>query len=116
TASMQAHATPTAGAARRALQTACEQNDPQAAVCALLDWAAGTWPDRPPRNLGALAHYVDSGADEIHALDRALYGTESSPWNGQALWERFRQGPGNGRQQETSAPADTLLPLYPRWG
>ncbi len=102
--------------ARRELQKACEQNNPQAAARALLDWAAGEWPDQPPRNLGALAHWVDKGTGEIHELDEVLYAAGNSPWNGQALWEIFRQGLHDGKTKDTSSPADALSPLYPRWG
>jgi len=101
--------------ARRELQKACEENSPQAAAQALLIWAAGEWPDTPPLNLGALAHRVDKGADEILELDKALYGTETSAWNGQALWDRFRQGLHDSKITETSSPTYTLSPLYPRW-
>ncbi|GMQ88535.1 MAG: BatD family protein [Gammaproteobacteria bacterium] len=99
---------------RRKLQKACEQNNPQTAARALLDWAAGEWPDQPPRNLGALAHRIDKGADEIHGLDKALYAAGNSPWNGQALWEIFRQGLHDGKTKDTSSPAGSLPALYPR--
>ncbi len=101
---------------RRELQKACEQNNPQAAARALLNWAASKWPDQPPRTLGALAHCVDKGVNEIHELDRALYAAENSPWNGQALWAIFRQGLHDGKTKDTSSTVDTLSPLYPRWG
>lgn len=107
---------PTANHARRELQKACEENSPQAAAQALLNWAADEWPDQPPRNLGALAHRVDKGGDEIHELDTVLYGNETSSWSGQALWDRFRQGLHDGKTTETSSPTDSLSPLYPRWG
>jgi len=99
--------------ARRELQQACEQNNPQTAARSLLDWAAGEWPNQSPRNLGALAHYVDKGADEIHELDRALYAAENSPWNGQALWEIFIQGLHDGKIKDSSFPVGSLPPLYP---
>jgi hypothetical protein len=102
--------------ARRELQKACEESNPQAAARALLDWAAGEWPDQPPHNLGALAHCVDKGADEIHELDRALYAAENSPWDGQALWDRFRHGLHDGKGTNRSSSVDSLSPLYPRWG
>jgi len=76
---------PAANHARHAFQKACEENNPQLAARALLDWAAGEWPDQPPRNLGALAHCVDKGVEEIHELDRALYAAENRLWNGHAL-------------------------------
>ncbi len=102
--------------ARKALQAACAQNDPHAAARALLDWAGAEWPDRPPRNLGALAAYVDAGKDEIRALDQALYGTQDSPWDGRVLWEQFKQGMHSKDAGKSSLPADSLSPLYPRWG
>jgi hypothetical protein len=59
---------------------------------------------------------VDKGADEIHALDKTLYAAENKPWNGQALWDRFRQGLHDSKTNDKSSSADTLSPLYPRWG
>lgn len=105
-----------AATARKELQAACEQNDPHAAARALLDWAGAEWPDRPPRNLGALAACVDAGKEEIQALDRTLYGTHNSPWDGQALWEQFKQGMHRKGAGKSSVQADSLSPLYPRWG
>ncbi len=102
--------------ARRKLQKACKQNNPQTAARALLDRAASEWPDQPPLTLGALAHCVDKGIDEIHELDRALYAEENSPWNGQALWAIFRQGLHDGKTKDTSSVVDALSPLYPHWG
>jgi len=109
-------ATLVANHTRRELQKACEENNTQAAARALLDWAAGEWPDQPPRNLGALAHCVDQGADEVHELDKALYAAENSPWNGQALWSSFRIGLYERKATKRSSSVDSLSPLYPRWG
>ena len=107
---------PATNHARRELQKACEENNPQAAAQALLNWASGEWPDQPPCNLGALAYCVDKGADEIHALDKTLYAAENKPWNGQALWDSFRQGLHDNKTNDKSSSADTLSPLYPGWG
>jgi len=59
--------------ARHAFQKACEENNPQVAARALLDWAAGEWPGHPPRNLGALTHCVDK--TEHCMLQKIAYGT-----------------------------------------
>ena len=107
---------PVANHARHAFQKACEENNPQLAARALLEWAVGEWPDQPPHNLGALAHCVDKGIDEIHELDRALYAAENRPWNGHALWDRFRHGLHDRKTTDRSPSAQGLSPLYPRWG
>ena len=103
---------PSGGEARRDLQGACAENDPGAAARALLAWAAAEWPDNPPRSLGAIATRLASGADEVRALDQALYAPGDLAWDGGRFWDTFRQG----LQINTTATADRdggLAPLYP---
>ncbi len=101
---------------RRALKNACTRADAQAAARALLDWAAATWPQQPPRSLGALAERVDRGADAIRELESTLYSAANNSWTGQPLWEVFKSGLQTSenatdiRQANNSAP-----PLYPDW-
>jgi hypothetical protein len=101
-------------AARSALQQACQANNPAAAANALLQWAAATWPNDPPRNLGALMQQLSAGVNEIQALERALYSAAAEPWQGDALWRVFEKG--LEIKQATGAPASAgLSPLYPDW-
>jgi hypothetical protein len=85
----------------RELRQACAVGDRQAAAKALLDLGRLEWPDDPPRGLVALAARLRSGSAEILALDRRLYGTDSSPWSGEAL----REAVGDGLRP--SSPADS---------
>jgi len=55
--------------ARTAVQRACEDNNPAAAARALLQWAAASWPDDPPRNLGALMRHLSTGVNELQMLE-----------------------------------------------
>ena len=96
------------------LEQACRDNDPQATAGALLQWAAAKWPDDAPRNLGSLAQRLVTGGPEIRELDRTLYATGARPWQGDALWQVFKQGL---EEVVTEGPArqDGLSPLYPDW-
>ncbi len=98
--------------ARRALQQACEQNDPQAAAHALLDWASGQWPDDQPRSLGLLAQRIDRGVEQVQALDRVLYAADQHYWQGKALWDVFSGGLVK-KVGRRSTGDDHLAPLYP---
>jgi hypothetical protein len=100
--------------ARTAVQQACQDNAPAAATKALLQWAAATWPDDPPRNLGALMRNISTGVTELQVLEQAHYGTAGDSWCGEALWRVFEQG--LQRQVEKMPPANQgLSPLYPDW-
>jgi len=99
-------------AAMRALQLACAANDSRAAAAALADLARAEWPDDPPRGLGALAARLETGANEVIALDRCLYGAGGSAWEGSALWAAI----GNGfkpRRGDNLRNDDGLGALYP---
>ncbi len=93
---MQRNATsatvPNRRSAMRALRRACFANDGRAAEQALLDLARAEWPEDPPRGLSALAARLDAGGVEIVSLDRSLYGTHGSRWQGAALWHVLHRG------------------------
>lgn len=99
-------------AAMRALQQACAGNDGHAAADALLDLARAEWPDDPPRGLGALAARLEAGRKEVSALDRSLYGTGASPWEGGALWNAISPGL-QAQRSENMRKGDSLGALYP---
>ncbi len=103
---------PLAQEAKRALQRACYQGDPQTAAKALLQWAATVWSETPPKNLGDLADRLATDPTLIRDLDRTLYATSASSWHGGALWISVKQGL---KEKEVSAKPSTtdLPPLYP---
>ena len=77
----------------QALRHACANHQTHAAAQALLELARIEWPENPPRGLGALAARLETGAAQVHALDRELYGTQTtSPWQGDALWQALGRG------------------------
>jgi hypothetical protein len=96
------------------LEQACRQNRPQDAATALLSAAEATWPEDPPRTLGALAaRFEGAAAGQVMLLDRALYAGEDSKWNGPDLLNALRdawQTPG----KEKNSGEEFLEPLYPQ--
>ena len=103
--------------ALRALREACERNDMRAAARALLDWALAEWPESPPRNLGAIASRLDSGAAaEVRKLDQSLYAPGGTSWNGAALGDSFKSAAAVKRPVKPKRATDGLAPLYPEWG
>lgn len=95
----------------KALREACRRHDAPAARRALLDWAAGRWPERPPRALGDLAERLPEPTVQaaVLQLDRHLYGPVGTSWNGDAL-----QGfSGKVASKRAKSDAAGLPPLYP---
>jgi hypothetical protein len=99
-------------AAKRELERACSDNDPQAAQRALLNWARCRWPGDRVRSLGDMGAKLESDLQtEIHELSRALYGGLSDGWSGTSLWQAFsRADHGQGPRQTSTKPG--LEPLY----
>ena len=96
---------------RQRLQKACSENDASLVADILLQMAAVAKPDDPPKNLPALAAIVQSGSEEIYRLDRFLYATGDTQWNGESFYEFFKQGlvfKISGKENHQS-----LAPLYP---
>ncbi|WP_291993063.1 BatD family protein [Candidatus Accumulibacter sp. ACC003] len=69
----------------KAFRKACQENDPQAARAALLNWAAGARPQQPPQGLKALALLLKDPAigDALQQLDRCCYA--GGEWEGKLL-------------------------------
>ena len=89
-------------AALAALQRACAANDPRIARQHVLEWAAVTWPQLPPRGLTSLAERLGDPRYTVplQQLDRACY-TDGAPWNGTALAQAFAQAPKLGVTQKS---------------
>ena len=73
--------------ARKALRSACTQNDPVAARTALLQWAKAYWPEQKPAILAEIASLGGVQlAVEIGHINRALYSHAGDAWKGDGLW------------------------------
>ena len=95
-------------------ERACRQNRSTDAASALLSAAEATWPEDPPRTLGALAaRFEGEAAEQVMLLDRALYAGQDSEWNGMELLHTVRDAWKPGRN-EKHADDDILEPLYPQ--
>ena len=75
-----------------------------------------SWPQNPPRSLGALAARLDDDlATEVRGLERILYAPgQSTVWQGEGLWRawhaaRLDREAGGGDNR----PGETIAPLYP---
>jgi len=100
----------------RSLETACRDQDAEAAARALLALAKAHRPDQAPRSLGELADRLSEGGDEVRALDRALYGPVGDSWPGDRLWQVLRDGLTFAQPPRETSTADALPPLYPGHG
>ena len=107
-------------AARRRVQEACRAASPRAARDALLDWAGAAWPESPPRDLVDLAARAgdDPGAgepfaEEILALDRALWSAEDGRWTGESLAARLPREIGQPPSRRRTDASDGLPSLHP---
>jgi hypothetical protein len=98
-------------AARKALQQACRAHDPAAARPALLAWAQAQWPQAAVLTLAEAGRLGGAAlAEEIEALNRALYGEHRLAWQGDGLWNAAQAC----EQASAKPPADSALaPLYP---
>jgi hypothetical protein len=96
------------------LELACNNNDPQAAARALLQWAAVRWPDEAPRNLGSLAQWLQAGAEEMGELEQVLYASGPGSWQGDALLKLYKKGLEK-VVTEDRVTQQGLSPLYPDW-
>jgi len=97
------------GQALSELQRACRDNNAQAARQALIHWAAGFWPESPPRGLQAIAQRLADPrfTDVLQQLDRACY--TGATWQGQTLAQAFAQPP---RQTRADKLTSVIPNLY----
>ncbi|BBL73854.1 BatD family protein [Methylomagnum ishizawai] len=87
-----------------AIEHACKTNDAVAARKALSDWVNNHRPRSEPQ------HYGSRLAKEIKLLDQCLYGRGQSAWEGQGLWQSFRDHIESMARDVPRKP--TLEPLY----
>lgn len=105
--------TPAAKTSLSAVKKACQANEPQLAKEALLKWAEGFWPDNPPVNLGGIGQRLgDETQGEIEKLNRILYGSENTAWQGGSLWQALTRAAARPSQQDAGRK-QSLPPLYP---
>ena len=93
------------------LNRACQANDIHAIAKALLHLAEVTWPESPPRSLGALAEKVSDGKQALLELDRVLYAKPDSQWDAAEIRRHFAKG--FARNKTNSKQESLLKPLYP---
>jgi len=101
--------------ARKALASACKNNDAKASEQALLHIAQLQFSDQVIHSLTTLAQYCNADLQsEVLKLEQTLYGTAVSDWRGDTLWQAFQQGKGLVLPQNAHADkADALPGLYP---
>ena len=97
----------------KALQRACDADDPKATQRALIEWAGHYWPQQATRSLGDIAARLPAAeAAAVEALNRHLYSNGDAPWDGKplraALQRMHRAG-----VRERLAKRDELPPLFP---
>lgn len=98
--------------ALRRLEQACQNNDPESAKTALLDWGQALWPEAGIYNLSVLARRLDpAAAAEIQTLNDHLYRGGGDDWRGEALWRAVKECKvvSEGRVDEQG---DGLAPLH----
>jgi hypothetical protein len=77
----------------------------------LLQMAALAKPENPPKTLPALAALLEQGGKELILLDRFLYATDETGWDGRQFYEKFRNG--LVFRASEKPVRDGLEPLYP---
>ena len=98
--------------ARKALERACRDDDPERAKKALLQWAGARPQGAPASSLGDLEKQVNEElAAEIRNLSRRLYARSAEPWRGEPLRQAFLQEE-KSSAVETPAQSGRLEPLF----
>lgn len=98
--------------AERELDRACRSDNATAARQALLNWARASGTESTALSLGALAQRFDGPlTEQIHLLERQLYGRAPSTWRGGALWAAWTSRP---RSSNARGKPDEVLPALSR--
>ena len=96
---------------KQMLRKACDENNARAAAAAILKMAAAVKPEKPPQTLPALADMLVYGSEQLQVLDRFLYTSKTSSWDGDAFYDSFKDGLVFKENERTVR--HTLEPLYP---
>ncbi len=74
------------------IRHSCKTNNASAAAQNILRWGHTTWPKHPPKNLIDFGNRISSNAlrEELQKLDRYLYSDDSAGWQGDQLWNEFK--------------------------
>ncbi|MCF6236847.1 MAG: BatD family protein [Gammaproteobacteria bacterium] len=98
---------------KKALKTACNNNDSRQARTALLNWANIVWPTTQWTGLNSIAQQFNNPSlqSAITELDQNLYSNDADTWNGKILWDLISK---QEWPKKNSASSHTVLsPLYP---
>ena len=94
----------------KAVQQHCNSNDASKAKDALLSWAKVRWPEHNINSLADIAKNLATElAAEINALNTVLYGSDASQWQGDKLFQAFKQH----KQQQTEQIKNDISELEP---
>lgn len=99
---------------KRYLKQACLTEDCTLARSLLILWGREKWPDDTIIGLSDLTLRVNDEAfrDELKALDRVIYSSHKSNWQGGALWRSFLKLSVSTVDDDSNQP-DRLPALYP---
>ena len=92
---------------------ACEENEPKKARTALLRWAQVKWQSPAPMGLGDVARHTKNAdvQSAIWDLDRSIYASEGSPWDGSRFYQLVLPALDDTKPGKRSNQ-DELPPLY----
>ncbi len=98
---------------KKALKTACNNNDNRQARIALLNWANIVWPESKWTGLSSIAPQFDQPSlqSAITELDQSLYSNDTDAWNGKNLWNLISKQ--EWPRKSSPSSHSTLSPLYP---
>lgn len=101
---------------REQIKKACLDNNPRQAQQAILDWAAATWPQSPPTNLGKLAAMLENNElkKAFADLEESLYSPAATrEWNGRQFWQLIAKNlQKRPAKKSAGRKIDALPPLY----
>ena len=108
----QALQTATLRPARKALERACRDDNPEEVKIALLQWAGAHPASLSVTSLGDLEkHSNEELAAELRNLSRRLYSRTAEPWYGAPLWQAFLQEERSAATKSSEEPGK-LEPLF----
>ena len=100
------------GAARKAIERACRDDNPEKVKIALLQWAGAHPAGLSVTSLGDLEKLSNEElAAELRNLSRRLYSRTAEPWYGAPLWQAFLQEERSAATKSSVEPGK-LEPLF----